>query len=335
MIWLEFALCAVLLISAAVMLSRYSDVLAEKTGLGRAWVGGILLAGVTSLPELVSGVTAVTWLNAPNLAIGAILGSCLFNLVLIAVMDVLYQPGSILANAQEGHILSAGLGVLLLGIVAGGALLGPNLNGFGVAGFSLLSLAVIILYFMGARLLALFERRRAAEVLAKEAVVLQYDKISARRAYGVFFLSSLAVIGLGIWLASIGDRLSAETGLSRSFIGNLFLATTTSLPEVAASVAAIRLGAIDLAISNVLGSNLFNIMLLAIYDLGDGQANFWAAVSSANGLSAVIAIMMTGVIIISLIYRASPKTPTRVNWDGVSLGLMYLGAMAALYWLGS
>ncbi|MEK7439822.1 MAG: hypothetical protein AABZ78_03425 [Chloroflexota bacterium] len=98
MIWIEFAVCAALIVAAATQLSRYGDVLAEKTGLGRAWVGGILLAGVTSLPELVSGVSAVTWLNAPNLAAGSILGSCLFNLALIALMDLAYQPGSIVLS---------------------------------------------------------------------------------------------------------------------------------------------------------------------------------------------------------------------------------------------
>lgn len=334
MIWLEFGLCAVLLIGAATLLSRYGDMLAEKTGLGRVWVGAIMLAGVTSLPELASGVSAVAWLNAPNLAAGAILGSCLFNLALIALLDLLYQPGSILARAQEGHILSGGLGVLLLGLVAASALVGPDLNGAGLAGFSVVSLFVVVLYLTGARLIARFEQRRLAEVLEQEAEARHYDQVSAVRAYSAFVLSALAVVGLGIWLAAIGDRLSAETGLSRSFVGNLFLAVSTSLPEVAASVAAVRLGAIDLAISNALGSNLFNIALLAVYDVADGRANFWASLSSVNALAAVIAIMMTGVTIVSLMYRASPRMPSRITWDALALLSMYVGAMLLLYWRG-
>ncbi len=147
-------------------------------------------------------------------------------------------------------------------------------------------------------------------------------------------MSGIAVIVLGIWLASIGDRLSATTGLSRSFVGNLFLAISTSLPEIAASLAAIRLGAIDLAIGNVLGSNLFNVLLLAIYDLADGSANFWATLNNANGFAAVMAMMMTGVVIISLMYRASPRTPYRFSWDGFALIGMYIGSIAALYLLG-
>jgi cation:H+ antiporter len=144
MIWIEFILCAILIFYTGALLSKYGDVIAEKTGLGRAWVGAILIAGVTSLPELASGVSAVAWLNEPNLAAGAVLGSCLFNLALIALIDLVYQPGRVLAQAQEVHILSGGLGVLMLGIVAMGVLIGPALNGIGLLGISVLSIVLLV-----------------------------------------------------------------------------------------------------------------------------------------------------------------------------------------------
>ena len=89
-----------------------------------------------------------------------------------------------------------------------------------------------------------------------------------------------------------------------------------------------------MAIGNVLGSNLFNITLLAVYDLVDGKANFWGTLTTANAFAAVIAMMMTGVVIISIIYRASPKTPYRFSWDGILLSLLYFGAIVMLYFLG-
>jgi cation:H+ antiporter len=334
MIWIEFIICAILIFWAGSLLSKYGDVIAEKTGLGRAWIGAILIAGVTSLPELASGVSAIAWLNVPNLAAGAALGSCLFNLALIAMIDLAYQPGRVLAKAHEVHILSGGLGVLMLGIVALGVLIGPRLNQSGLLGVGPLSIAIVILYAIGARMIAGLEKERMSEVLEKEAVEGNYAEISIQKTYIVFILSGVAIIGLGIWLASIGDRLAATTGLSTSFVGNLFLALTTSLPEIAASLAAIRLGAIDLAIGNVLGSNLFNILLFFVYDLADGRANFWASLTNANAFAAVITMMMTGVVVISLMYRASPKTPYRISWDGLALAAMYLGSMALLYLLG-
>ena len=334
MIWIEFILCAVLIFWTGSLLSKYGDVIAEKTGLGRAWIGAILIAGVTSLPELASGVSAVAWLKTPNLAAGAALGSCLFNLALIAMIDLAYQPGRVLAKAHEVHILSGGLGVLMLGMVALGVLIGPVLNEASLLGVGPLSIAIVLLYAVGARMIAGLEKERVGEVLEKEAAEGNYAQISIRKTYAVFILSSVAVVGLGIWLASIGDRLAATTGLSSSFVGNLFLAVTTSLPEIAASLAAIRLGAIDLAIGNVLGSNLFNILLFFVYDLADGRANFWVSVTNANAFAAVMTMMMTGVVIISLMYRASPKTPYRISWDGLTLAGMYLGAIVLLYLLG-
>ena len=334
MLWIQFLVCVIIVVAASSVLSRYADVIAEKTGLGRAWVGAILLAGVTSLPELVSGVTAVTVLNAPNLAIGGIVGSNLFNLTLIAVMDVAYQPGSILARAQDGHILSGGLGILLMGSIAMAPLIGTTLNGVGIFGVSFISLAIVVLYLIGARLLSTFQRKRAEEVLEQEAEVLHYDRISRRRAYLTFVGAALVVVAAGVWLSTLADQISAATGLGRSFVGALLLGVSTSLPEITASLTAVRIGAIDLAIGNVLGSNLFNVTLLAVYDVFDDGKNLWAVMSNANALGLIIAIMMTAVVIISLMYRASPKMPFRVSWDGVALIVMYLGAMAALYILG-
>ena len=333
MIWIELLVCAALLIWAATYLSKYGDILSEKTGLGRAWIGAILIAGVTSLPELASGVSAVAWLKAPNLAAGAVLGSCLFNLALIAVMDLAYQPGRVLAKAQDVHILSGGLGILLLGLVAMGILVGDGLNHFGLLGVSFLSLGILALYLIGARMIARLEQQRVAEVLEQEAREQNYGQVTARKAYIVFILNAVVVVVLGIWLSSIGDRLAATTGLSRSFVGNLFLAATTSLPEIAASLAAIRMAAIDLAIGNVLGSNLFNIVLFTVYDIADGRANFWTSLNNANAFAAVMTMMMTGVVIISLMYRASRRLPYRLSWDGLALVSMYLASIGILYWL--
>jgi cation:H+ antiporter len=331
MVWIEFIICVIIVIAASNVLSRYADVIAEKTGLGRAWVGAILLAGVTSLPELVSGVTAVTFLNAPNLAIGGIVGSNLFNLVLIAVMDLAYQPGSILSQAQDGHVLSGGLGILLMGMAVISPLMGPLFNGSGIMGVSFMSIGIIIVYVLGARLLARFQSKRVVEVLEQEAEQHHYDQISRARTYATFAVAGLVIVVAGVWLGSIADRIAAETGLGRSFVGAFFLGISTSLPEIAASLAAVRMGAIDLAIGNVLGSNLFNVMLLAVYDIFDGPKNLWASMSDANALALAIAIMMTAVAIISLVYRASPKTPWRMNWDGVALIFMYGVSLLLIY----
>jgi len=123
-IWSQFLVCAALITVSGVYLSRYGDVIADKTGLGGTWIGLILLATVTSLPELAAGVSAVTLAQTPNIAIGGILGSCVFNLFLLTILDILQREESVFSRASRGHILAAGFGVLLLGFVGFNLLLG-------------------------------------------------------------------------------------------------------------------------------------------------------------------------------------------------------------------
>ena len=114
LIWLQFILCAGVIGVAGVRLSRYGDAIAGHTGLSRNWIGLVLLATVTSLPELVTGLSSVTLAAAPDIAVGDVLGSCVFNLAILAMVDVTYRKGAIYALAGPGHVVSAGFGVILL-----------------------------------------------------------------------------------------------------------------------------------------------------------------------------------------------------------------------------
>jgi len=112
--WLSLLVCIAAIGFGGARLSRYGDVIAEKTGLGRSWVGLVLLATVTSLPELVSGLSAVTVAGVPDIAVGDVLGSCVFNLAILVVVDFLYPQESIYSRASRGHILSAAFGIVLI-----------------------------------------------------------------------------------------------------------------------------------------------------------------------------------------------------------------------------
>lgn len=331
MIWLHFLLCSALLVFAATMLSRYGDILAEKTGLGRSFVGTVLLAAATSLPELVTGISAVVWLDAPDLAVGAIFGSCLFNLALLAVMDVAYRPGAILTEVQTGHLLSAGMGILLVGLASAGVLLGPAYPGASGWPVGPVSLAIVVLYPLCTRVLHRFEHERQAKGLAERAEKLEYEHVPARRAYVGFALSVIGVFVLGVWLASLGDRIAVSTGLSRGFVGTLFLAAATSLPEAVVSLAAVRMGALDLAVGNVLGSNVFNIVILAVFDVVDLRTNLWAHLSPAHALAGLAVIVMTAVALLSQVYRVASRRPRRFGWDGAALLAIYVLSMWLLY----
>lgn len=329
---LQVIVCVLLVILVGSRLSQSADVLAEKTGLGRTWVGSILLAGATSLPELATGVSAIVVFDAPDLAVGGILGSCLFNLLLLAILDIFTGPEPLLRKAQISHALAAGLGSVMLGITALGILLAQIGNPLVIGWFGLPCLALLGLYVVSARLIAQFELRRRAEVLEQEAEVFQYKHIPRQQAYLTFVGLSVAIVGLGIWLASLGDKVATVTGLGQSFVGALLLAGATSLPELVASIAAIRLNAVDLAVSNVFGSNIFNMAILGIYDLVYLRNPLLTNINHAvHVFTAIVAIMMTAIALTGLIYRAERRSRLYLTWDGVALILLYLGGMYRIY----
>ena len=260
------------------------------------------------------------------------MGSCLFNLVILALLDFYCGPDPLFQRAQVSHGLSAGLGAVVLGIAAIGLLqaqIGPNIM---LGWVSVVSLILILVYFLSARLIARFEVQRRTEVLEQEAEVFQYQHIPVRRAYVRFTICAIAIVGSGVWLAAIGEAVAEVTGLSQSFIGALLLAATTSLPEVVTSLAAVRLNAVDLAVSNVFGSNLFNLGILGSFDLFYRQGNLWANVSQVHIHTAIIAMIMTSVAIVGLVYRAAVRRSQRyVTWDGITLIILYVFGMYMVY----
>jgi cation:H+ antiporter len=195
MVWLQFILCAILIIVAGYKLSQYGDVLAEKSGLGRTWIGVVLLASVTSLPELITGASAVAFVGEPDLALGGIFGSCLFNILLLAVLDLAYQPGRALEEAHEGHTLAASLSILLIALASMRVFLGKAWNEFAVGWIGVTSIVIFIAYLAGERLIFLFEKRRLTEGMLERAQALDYAHISTRR--GDFYSCHDCPCGIG------------------------------------------------------------------------------------------------------------------------------------------
>lgn len=334
MIWLEFAVCAVLIFVSGSMLSKYADLLAEMTGMGRTWIGLVLLATVTSLPELATGVSAVTMADAPNIAAGDVLGSCVFNLMLIGVIDLFYRREPVLTRADQGHILSAGFGVLMIGLVTWGIVAGARGAGSTAGWIGVSTPLLIALYFMAVRLVFHFEQRRMAAYVKAEAETMKPKGLSASQVYARVALHAGIIVGAGIWLPFIGQEIAEITGWGTTFVGNLLIAASTSLPEIVTSYAAIRLAAPDLAVANVLGSNLFNMLVLAIDDLAYVKGPLLSHIAGAHLFSAVTALMMTGVAIIGLIYRTQKKSFAVLGWDSAALVLLYLFNAYVLFAFG-
>jgi cation:H+ antiporter len=317
-VWLQLGACAVLIAVAGSKLSRYADVIADKTGLSGNWIGLILLATVTSLPELATGISSVTIANAPNIAVGDVLGSCVFNLAILIVLDFLHRGESVYRRANQGHILSAGFGTVLIGFVGLNLLLGDKAAALAIGHVSASTPVIALLYVMAMRAVFIYERNRTREFV--ETIADRYPQLTLRRAVIRYVAAAIVIVAAGIWLPFIGVKLASVMGWHKTFVGTLFIAAATSLPELAVTVAALRIGALDMAIGNLLGSNLFNIVILALDDLFFLKGPLLARVSPLHAISALSAVVMTGIVIIGLVYRPRTRVFGAVSW--ISLGLL-------------
>lgn len=319
LVWLQFVLCAGLIGFAGVRLSRYGDAIAALTGLSRNWVGLILLATVTSLPELATGLSAVTVAGAPDIAVGDALGACVLNLTIFALIDVLYRQGSLYKEVSPGHVVSAGFGVLLLAGAGLAVLLGAQGMMPSIGHISVASLLLLGVYLVAMRTIYVIEQRHPArtEEAASPAMTLK----AALMGYG---MASIVIVGAGIWLPIIGVELARLMGWTHSFVGTLFIALATTVPELATTWGAVRIGALDMALGNLLGSNLFDVLILALDDVAYVKGPIYAQLSPVHAASAITACLMSAIVIVSLASRPSRRVAHIASWSSLALLALYL-----------
>jgi cation:H+ antiporter len=327
-VWLQFAICAGIILISGTYLSKYGDIIAEKTGLGRTWIGVILMASVTSLPELVTGISSVALFDLPDIAAGNILGACMLNLLMIPVLDFIGGSAPLSTRVHQGHILTAGFGILMLGLVTLSTMLGTSLPSIGWIGVN--SLILLAIYVLAMRMVFSYEKKRIAEFVKEIAEEVQYRHVSTSKAYTMFGVHALLIIGAAIYLPHLGDEIAARTGLGETFVGSVFIALSTTLPELVVSVSAIKIGAADMAVGNLFGSNVFNIFVLAIDDLFYTGGPLLAQVSRNHLVSSVSAMVALSIAVIGLTYRADKK-PTFFAWDSLAILAVYVFTLSVLY----
>lgn len=326
-IWFQFILCAALIGIAGYALALHGDTISQRTGLSGSWIGMALLATVTSLPELATGITSVTIANAPNLALGDALGSCVVNLVFLVVIDFFIRKEPVWRRASQGHVLAAAFGVVMLGFVLVSLLIGqvqhPGESVTASAaqlGFSLTTPVLLALYLVAMRTVFAYERDNPAP----DPVTFDAELPALRTAVIRFALAACLVAGAGIWLPFVATDLAHAMGWNKSFVGSLFVASATSLPELAVTLSALRIGAIDMAIANLLGSNLFNVVIIAVDDLFYRPGVLLASVSPVHAVTASSAITMTGLAMVGLFFKPSGRVLRVFSWVSLGLVAMYL-----------
>ncbi len=337
MVWLQFTVAALLIIIAGTKLTRSADVIGGALGLGAGWAGVLLLPLATSLPELVTSLRAVM-IHAPDLAAGNLFGSNLFNITIIAVVDLIQGRGPIFSFVQRGHALAASLSILLMFISGTGIVFS-----FPMLWSSYIGLDTVLLmggYLAAAALLTVYEKQNMSLRLNQTPMPAEEKVISKNRyltltptqwAFIHFVAASTIILFAGVSLTDASDIIAVETGLGRTFVGSIMLAMATSLPEVVTTTTAVRMGRLDMAVGNIFGANMYNMFILSIIALTYSPGPLLHAVSLKHLWTIAMAIVLTSIAITGLVKR--PRSS--IGWFSIYSIIIvagYLVAVAVLFY---
>ncbi|MFA5096373.1 MAG: hypothetical protein WC478_03420, partial [Candidatus Omnitrophota bacterium] len=276
-----------------------------------------------------TGIGSTLFVNAPDLTIGNLFGANTYNLVNIGILDFLNKGGPLLSTISVGQLLTSCFSIIPLSIAAIGIFIAPKLPQAAFANISLFSILILLSYILSARKIFAFEQKQQQllkELNKEEKEVFKYDGLSLKTASIRYAAAAAVIAAAGIWLAYIGDDLSRVMGLGRNFIGTIFLGFATTLPEITVSVAAIRLGAKELAVANLLGSNLFNIVIIFVNDAIYRKAPIFNVVSGQHVFTALVVILMTMIVIAGLILKPKQKTKLGLSYYAIGLIVVFLAA---------
>lgn len=269
MIYLEYLFAAAAVVILSVKASTYVDLLEKNTSLSGAFLGGIMLSAVTSLPELFTSISATVLLDRPGLCVGNILGSDLFNLAALSFFILIFFKGFAKGRVSKSYRHVAVFVMLIYILIA--------LNFAGVLHFRILNLSVTsvliaLIYALGAKYLAIAEDVETDEdalgYQASSATGLSIKQIGFR-----FFLAAVGIVAFSIMMTYLTEQISVKLNLGQGLAGAIFLGVATSLPEVTSTITLFRMKNYNIAVGNIIGSNLFNFMILVVADvlsLGSG-----------------------------------------------------------------
>lgn len=323
-----FALAAALVWFAGTRIAGYADAIAEKTGMGREVLGIVLLGGVTSLPEMAVASTA-SLAGHPALSVNDLLGSAAINVVIIAVADAALGRGAITSVlASPGVLLQGVLGIVLLAMVVG-ATMTLDVPLWGASAWTWL---VLLAYAASVWIIAKSHAKQAwtAARRPRDQPVRSKEPGALRPLLAKTALAGAAVLVAGFFLAESGAAIAAQTGLGTSFVGAVLLAASTSLPEVSTVLAAVRLKRYEMAVSDVFGTNLFNVTIIFAVDLLYDGGPVLAEVGRFAGFGALLAIVLTAFYLAGMIERRD-RTILRMGYDSLAVLGAYLGGLAMLY----
>lgn len=259
MLYFGYVVLAVLVVLFSVRLSYYVDCLDKKTALSGAFIGGVMLAAVTSLPELFTSLTAVLALHQPDLVQGNVLGSNIFNLCVIGAILLFTSRRYQRASLSKSHTSTLVYGIVMYALVFI-AIMMPKEVGVGFLKVNLMSIMILVVYIINVKFMGDDDSGDQEEDQV-------YISLSVKQIVLRFLAYSVALVTVSIFLTTVTDRLAEELNLGATLAGAIFLGIATSLPELSASVNLVRIGNFNASFGNIVGSNLFNFIILCFADV--------------------------------------------------------------------
>ncbi len=265
MILVLYLISAALLAFVSIKCADYVDLLDKKTNMSGAFIGGVILAAVTSLPEMVTSISSVFVVNNAELIIGNVLGSNIFNLSIFGVLTFIFAKN--FKNAVVGKAHIATMICTLIAYVLVAAVFAININGntFGqipVIAINVVSVLILVVYFVSFRFLSSDDADNEEE----DTSPLTIKQIVVR-----FIIAALILVVMSVVVTALTDRLQEMYKLDASLAGAIFLGVATSLPEVASSVTLVRHRNFNAMIGNIVGSNMFNFAIFSFADIISGS----------------------------------------------------------------
>lgn len=314
---IQFAAAAAVIILAGALLVRFADRIAEETGLGRLLVGSLFLAGATSLPEITVDFNAIA-IGQPDLAVGDLLGSSLFNLLILMAVSACFRLSKETGLHSRQHAVAATFSIALTALVALGIVANLEISFLRAGLFTWL---VLLCYLGGLSLL-----RYQPDTQQIRKVSDGRNKRLASAAIGYIACAAILLLAAP-YLAEAADKLATASGLGHSFIGTTLVALSTSLPELVATIVAFRMRAPDLALGNIFGSNMFNMVIFLPLDWYYPE-NLLRAAEGINVVTAIGVIFATSIAIATLLVQ-----PVTRKWVLTGNALVVTSVVAILWLL--
>jgi len=324
-----FLACAGVIAVAGTRMSALADRLADRTGLGEAIVGGVLLGVATSLSGVMTSITAAADGNA-SLAVSNAVGGIAAQTVFLAIADLFYRRVNLEhAAASALNLMQLGLLILMLALPLAAALT-PEVALYAVHPVTPL---LVVAYITGLRLTKraqdepMWQPRRTRETRHDEPDADSFEGPSTPVLLAGFAALAAILAAAGWTVAKTGVIIADATGLSHSLVGALFTATTTSLPELVTTVAAVRRGALTLAVGGIIGGNTFDVLFLVGADVAYRDGSVLHAVGERDLFLLVWALVMAATLLLGLL-RRERHGPGGIGFESLSLIGIYVAGVA-------